>query len=271
MNLRPTTTALISSNTNAADPQQITLIANVGYTGPTAPTGTVTFTSGTTVIGTATLNSGGLATLTFEMQSATESITATYSGDANYAGSTSLVTVVTAGAVTQFSITVNPASMTMQSSKHEAGTVTLTSVNGFADNMDLGCLGLPFAATCTFSKTQGALTANGTLVVTLTVDTGNPLGAGGVAQNTHGGSSNIWMGFLPIGLLSCLVFFKSRRRSLPMLVLLLCALAGTLAATGCGGLQINSTPAGTYNFKVTASGTGTGATETQNVVLTVTK
>ena len=271
VNLRPTTTALISSNTNAADPQQITLIANVGYTGPTAPTGTVTFTSGTTVIGTATLNSGGLATLTFEMQSATESITATYSGDANYAGSTSLVTVVTAGAVTQFSITVNPASMTMQSSKHEAGTVTLTSVNGFADNMDLGCLGLPFAATCTFSKTQGALTANGTLVVTLTVDTGNPLGAGGVAQNTHGGSSNIWMGFLPIGLLSCLVFFKSRRRSLPMLVLLLCALAGTLAATGCGGLQINSTPAGTYNFKVTASGTGTGATETQNVVLTVTK
>jgi sugar lactone lactonase YvrE len=271
VNLRATNTSLTSTNTNPADPQQITLLANVGYTGPTAPTGTVTFTSGTTIIGTATLNTGGLATVTFEMQSATESITATYSGDTSYAGSTSLVIVVTAGAVTQFSIAVNPSSMTMQSSQHSVATVTLTSVNSFADTMDLGCLGLPFAATCTFSKTQGALAANGTLVVTLTVDTGDPLGAGALAQNTHSSSSNIWMGFLPIGLLSCLAFFKSRRRSLPMLVLLLCALAGTLAATGCSGLQINSTPAGTYNFKVTASGTGTGATQTQNVVLTVTK
>jgi hypothetical protein len=41
--------------------------------------------------------------------------------------------------------------------------------------------------------------------------------------------------------------------------------------TGCSGLQVNGTPAGSYTFKVTASGQGTGATESQVMDLTVTQ
>jgi hypothetical protein len=161
--------------------------------------------------------------------------------------------------------------MTMASGEHAVATVTLTSVQNFADTMQLGCLGLPVDATCTFSADQGALAANGTLTGKLTVDTGNPLGSGAVAKNEGARRSGLVLAFVPASLLLCLVFFKSRRRSIPMLILLFCAMAGTLGAIGCGGLTTNSTPAGTYNFKVTAYGTGTGATKTQDVTLIVTQ
>jgi hypothetical protein len=117
---------------------------------------------------------------------------------------------------------------------------------------------------------MGVLAADGTMVGKLTIDTGDPLGAGATAKNERSGGSGVLLAFLPAGLLACLIFFRSKRRSLPMLILLLGAIAGTLGATGCGGIKINSTPAGTYNFKVTAYGTGTGATETQDVTLIVT-
>jgi hypothetical protein len=41
--------------------------------------------------------------------------------------------------------------------------------------------------------------------------------------------------------------------------------------SGCSGLQSSSTPPGTYSFKVTASGVGSGATQSQVVTLTVTQ
>ena len=82
--LRPTTVAITSSDTSPTNPQQVTLISAVGWTGPVAPTGTVTFTSGTTVLGSSQVDSIGIATLTVFLQSPTESIVATYNGDTNY-------------------------------------------------------------------------------------------------------------------------------------------------------------------------------------------
>jgi len=55
------------------------------------------------------------------------------------------------------------------------------------------------------------------------------------------------------------------------MLMLLFALAMTLSATGCGTLQINGTAPGTYTFDVTASGQGTGFTESQTFTLTVTQ
>jgi hypothetical protein len=268
--LRPTTTAVSSTQTNPNDAQQVTLIGTVGWTGPVSPTGTITFTTGTTVIGTSPLNGSGQATINIELQSTGESVVATYNADTVYAGSASAITQITGGGVSQFSILVAPGSMTLQSSQHGVVTVTLTSVHNFTDTMQIGCLGLPVDATCTFSADMGVLAADGTMVGKLTIDTGDPLGAGATAKNERSGGSGVLLAFLPAGLLACLIFFRSKRRSLPMLILLLAAIAGTLGATGCGGIKINSTPAGTYNFKVTAYGTGTGATETQDVTLIVT-
>ena len=70
--------------------QPITLTASITATGAGAPTGTVNFLDGTTVLGTGTINSAGLVVLTTSNLSAgTHKLTAVYAGDANYGQSTS--------------------------------------------------------------------------------------------------------------------------------------------------------------------------------------
>jgi hypothetical protein len=177
--------------------------------------------------------------------------------------------VVSAGTAQQFTINLNPTSATIASTQRTVVTVTLTSLGSFADAMNLGCLGLPYAATCTFSKTNVQLNANGTVAAQLTIDTGNPLGAGSQA-NLHGlTKSNVLECLLPLGALLC--FGLRRRRKLLGLLAVLMVAALTLTASGCAGLQVNGTPAGTYHFTVGATGAGTGDSESQTFTLTVTQ
>ena len=267
---RPTTIAMTSSATDPNNSQQALLISTVGWSGSTAPTGTVTFTSGANVLGTSPVDAIGIATLTVILQSTTESIVATYSGDASYAGSSTLATSISGGVATQFTMQLAPASVTFPTAQHATIGISLTSLQGFSDKLQLGCLGLPFAATCTFSTPQASLAANGTATVQLVVDTGNPLGAGATATIQRRSSGGVLLCLLP-----CLlgIGFGARRRKFKMsgLLVLICMAAMTLATAGCSGLQMNGTPPGTYTFKVTASGVGTGATVSEIVTLTVTQ
>ena len=270
--LRPTTTALTATETNANNPLQVTLISVERWNGPVVPTGTVTFMNGGQIIGTSVVDNTGVATITIVLQAPTENITATYAGDTVYAGSTSPSVAVSGGQATQFTMALNPPALTLSSTQHGVTTLTLSSVQNFADTLALGCDGLPYAASCTFSTTQAKLTAGGLTTVTLTVDTGNPLGSGGEdASLAQKHSSGMMLAFLPIGLLAGYGLFRTRRRSLLGLLLVVCAVAATLGVTGCGGLQVNGTPPGTYTIKVTAVGQGTGVSQTENLTLTVTQ
>jgi sugar lactone lactonase YvrE len=268
--LRPTATALSSSPTDPANPLQITLISVVNWSGPIAPTGTMTFTAGSTILGSTQLDSIGVATLNVTLSSATEEIIATYSGDASYASSASLATTISGGTATQFTMQLNPSTITLQSKQHASTSITLTSLAGFSDTLQLGCLGLPNAATCTFSTPQVSLPANGTVTVQLIVDTGDPLGAGSTAALQKKPTSGILLCLLPC--LLCLGLGARRRkvRAGAWLMLLL-MISTTFLTTGCAGLSINGTPPGTYTFKVTASGQGSGSTISQTVALTVTQ
>jgi hypothetical protein len=270
--LRPTTTALTASSTDPTNPQQVTLIAVVRWTGPTTPTGNVTFASGGNTLGSVAVDATGVGTFTIDVPSGTESIVATYSGDTAYATSASAATAITGGPATQFTMQVNPSAMTVQSTQHVTVNISIASIKNFTDTMEFGCLGLPFAATCTFSKTQMVLQANGAQTLQLTIDTGNPLGAGAEASNTHS-SSGVLLAFLPGTLLIGFVLMR-KKRSLPMLtvLVLMLGMGAMLSATGCAsGLQQSSTPAGTYSFKVSATGAQTGASESQTMTLTVTQ
>jgi large repetitive protein len=272
--LRATTTALTATETDPADPLQVTLISVVRWNGTTIPTGTITFTSGSLTIGSAQIDATGVATLTIDLPAAsTQTVTAAYSGDAVYAASTSLATAITGGPATQFTLAVAPPSVSVPTGQHSTIALTLASVKGFTDTMQFGCLGLPYAATCTFSTPQATLTANGTLAVSVIIDTGDPLGAGPSAtlRGTPGPSagSKALLAFLPGSLLASLFFFRTRRRSLAGLLLLLGMISASAGITGCSGLQVNGTPAGTYTFKVSAVGVGTGATQSQTITLTV--
>lgn len=268
--LRPTTVAITSSNTDTTNPQQITLISAVGWSGPVPPTGTVTFAVGTLILGSSQIDAIGIATLTVILQAGTASVVARYSGDASYAGSNSLATSISGGIATQFTIVVNPTSLSFPTAQHASVNIGITSLKGFSDTLELGCLGLPFAATCTFTKPQVDLAANGSETVQLVIDTGNPLGAGATASLERSRSAGVLLCLLP-----CLlgIGFGASRRKIrrSTSLLLVCLFAITFSAVGCSGLHMGSTPPGSYTFKVTASGKGTGTTLSQPVTLTVTQ
>jgi sugar lactone lactonase YvrE len=268
--LRPTSVTLSGIPNSTTNTQSVLLIGVVHASGPTSASGTITFTQGTQVLGTVAIDQSGVGTLAVVLQTGTNSIVATYAGDTNYAGSASQQTVISGGSAAQFSMVLNPATMTLVSKQHSSGTLSLTSVAGYTDTMEFGCLGLPFAATCTFSSPTMVLPANGTINIQVTVDTGNPLGSGSVAGNKTV-PSNVLLCLLPAGLLLGFGLRRKNRRNLIGLTLMLFAIAVTISATGCGGLQTNGTPAGTYSFKVTASGQGTGVTQSQVMTLKVTQ
>jgi hypothetical protein len=268
--LRATTTALAASELDPLNPQQVTLIGIVGWTGSVPPTGSITFTNGSTVIGSSPVDTSGTATINITLDTnSTANVVATYNGDVSYASSASLTTLVTGGPATQFNLSLSPSSVTIQSKQHTVINVSVASINGFTDTLQFGCLGLPFAATCTFSNVQTNLASAGTSTVQLSIDTGDPLGAGAQANLKQSQNSNLLLCFLPGFALAGFALFR-RRASLQDLLLLIVAIAVTLSASGCAGLQVNGTPPGSYTFKVTASGQGTGAIESQVMTLTVT-
>lgn len=98
--LSPSTIALAVSPGSAMQGLPVELAATVSAgAGGTAPTGTVSFAAGATALGTASLDSTQAAHFTSTLLPVgSDSITATYNGDANYSGSTSAAeTVAIAG------------------------------------------------------------------------------------------------------------------------------------------------------------------------------
>ncbi len=94
--LATTATTLTASPTSAAVGTAITLDAAVTASGGGEPSGTVSFNSGSTLLGSGTLDSSGKASLTLSTLAAgTYAITASYAGDAANAASTSAAVTVT--------------------------------------------------------------------------------------------------------------------------------------------------------------------------------
>jgi hypothetical protein len=110
-----TMTALSSSPNPSTFGQSVSLVATVTpASGTITPTGSVTFRDGTTVLGTAALNSSGVATLgTSSLGVGTHTITAQYGGDSTDSVSSSNAvsqTVNKAGSTTKLTSNRNPAS-----------------------------------------------------------------------------------------------------------------------------------------------------------------
>ncbi len=119
----PTTTTLALTPAAPAVGASVVLTATVASTttNTTALAGTVTFFSGTTVLGTGTISSG-VATYTTTVSSASQVFTAMYGGNATYAASTSAAVGVTS------TLTPTTTTLTTSSTQSQAGAgVTLTA------------------------------------------------------------------------------------------------------------------------------------------------
>ncbi|MBB5342420.1 Ig-like domain repeat protein [Tunturibacter empetritectus] len=263
---------LTISSSPVIENQPFTLVATLQGDAAVPPSGTVVFSSGGKTLGSATLNASGIATLTTSLGLGTYTPIATYQGDSQYLGSVSSAVSLTVIQATNFTITLNPPTMQLKTTQHNTIQLTLTSIQNFTDVLSLGCVGLPRAATCTFTSDQVSLDANGHQTISLTIDTGSPLTAGSVAKVDEPSGSRIALCFLPGGLILGLSLLRSRRAGkLLSGVLLALLFTGAMAITGCGGLDVHGTPAGTYVFNVTAIGAKTAVTQSAPMTLTVTQ
>ncbi len=268
--LRATSTTVTGTATDPSNPQQMTLIAVVRGGGSVPPSGTVNFTAGNITLGAAVVDSTGVASITVIFNTPTQQIVATYPGDLSYAASQSATTPITAGQPAQFTVTVGAPTITLVSHQHASVSVTVASVKGFTDTIALGCLGLPYAATCTFDNSQLKLAADGTVTANLVIDTGDPLGAGSGTSASLRGVGGVFSCLLPAALLLAGLSRRGRRPRLTRLFICLWCISA-IGLTGCSGLQMSGTPPGTYTIRVIGTGRGSNTTEAQTVTLVVTQ
>lgn len=180
-------TAITSVSPNPAVPGSPVMISVsvTGVLGAALPTGNVTVKASSGEMCVALVSAGGCS-ITFST-TGTRTVSATYSGDANYLGSSSSTSVqVTVG---DFSISATPSSQTISSGHQASYTITVTPIGGLTGSVTLSCSGAPANSTCSISPSvdnlQGkplqsvvALMANknvnhGTFTLTFTATYGN--------------------------------------------------------------------------------------------------
>jgi hypothetical protein len=270
-----TATALGVTVAGGNTPEVVLVATVVGATGP-APTGTVTFMAGNVTLGTATLNSSGVAILSPNLPAGSENVVAVYSGDPLHSVSQSQPVSVS-NVPLDFTVTVTPASLTLATSQSTVLNVALTSYSGFTDTIGLGCASLPAAVNCHFSTLSEPLVANGTQTVQLTIDTNNPLGGGAPTTSSAqrpGASKALLAGLtLPLSLFFGCLFWRLRKRHRAVFTSLAVVLFGlaSMALTACSGFTQVSAAPGTYVIQVTGTGTNSDIEHYQNVTITITK
>ncbi len=160
-------TTLQSSAPNATKGTAVTFTATVHGANlrgvPPIPTGTVTFFDSSTQLGApVVLNASGVAAFTTSTLAAgTDSITAQYSGDANYVSSVSAVLDEMVGQPS-YTIKASPTSQTVSPGSAAAYSITVTPSGGYSGTVTLSCPAtLPtgshlLVAECDRSSVQGS-------------------------------------------------------------------------------------------------------------------
>lgn len=163
-----TTASLTSSPNPSTFGQGVSLVTTViPSSGTTAPTGTVTFSEGATVLGTGSLDSHGLATfVTSSLAVGTHTISARYAGDSTYSGSSSNTvsqTVTKATTTTTVTSNRNPANGGQPITF--TATVSPSAATGTVEFFD-GAVSLGTAALTNGTATLTANLSSGTHSIT---------------------------------------------------------------------------------------------------------
>jgi hypothetical protein len=263
-------TVLSVSANSAGENQQLTLTATV--TGVN-PTGTVSFVSGGTTLGSGTVVNG-VATVSASFAAAgTYAVTANYAGDSeNLPSISSPVTIVIAAP--DFTVTASPTSGSISPGQSTTFTFKVSPVAGYAGTVKFSCGTLPSLAVCSFSPAIVTPSGGSPISSTLTVTT-----AAATARLDPSQPFGPWApasGLAVAGVMGFAFAPGKRRRSNRQLLalcwgLLLASLS--LSIMGCGGgnnIPSNpGTPAGTYTISVSASGNAGAPQHAVSITLTV--
>jgi hypothetical protein len=276
-------TALLSSVNPAGAGQSVTFTATITSTsgGATAaPTGTVTFSDGSTILGTNSVTSRIATFSSSSLALGNHSITAAYSGDPNFAASSSVLTQ--AVVAPDFALGAAPATMTVNAGSSAPYVISVTPSYGYNGTVAFTCPStLPTKVTCSFSPTSVSPSNGAYATTTLSLATTAATASLALPGRPGSRSASPMIlaslgGFGVFGLILAGVGSKRNRRHMAVLGIVLLVMMFTFI--GCGGSSSNSgtnssvpgTPAGTYTVTVTAAGNGASApTHTLNVTLVV--
>jgi subtilase family serine protease len=280
-----TSTALTSSASTIWAGSSVTFTATItpsaGAT--SSPTGTVTFYNGSQVaaniLGAATLNSAGAASLTTTRATVgSDSISAVYAGDANYHGSASQPFSETVNAVT-FAISATPAAQTISGSGAATITVTVTPQGPYTSPITFSAVMSP-TSTAQVSFSPAQVTPNsGPATTTLTIQSAT-VTKSQRADNSDASLSKLGTGFLCLPFsFAGLLFVGGRNQpgrrimngklARPMLQALFFA-SIALTMFGCGGAsQSSSSKTQTYQVTISAVGAANGNIGAMTVTTTV--
>jgi hypothetical protein len=256
-------TAVAAASTIANTQTDAVSITVAGQSGQSAPTGTVTLSSGNFSAQQAL--SGAAASITIpagKLSSGANTITVTYSGDAVYTGSNSTLTITVA------SLTLSaPAPTPVSPGGNATTTISLSAGSSYSGTLNLSCAlatspaNAQSAPTCSLNPSSVSITAGGSAMATMTVKTTAAINAALAAQSSlrllgMGGGGTILAGLLWLGI-------PARRRRWFALAVLAYLFGAAGILTGCGGGGSSgtgptppgtpATTAGTYTFTVTGT------------------
>ncbi|MDE1161903.1 MAG: Ig-like domain repeat protein [Acidobacteriaceae bacterium] len=252
------TNVLVSASpTSAVQFQSVIFTAKVSTSSSAVPTGTVTFLNGATTLSTATLTAQGIATFTSAtLDVGTYSIVAQYSGDGNFAASTSTpaLTFVVGADPQGFTLAAASSVVSVAQGGAVQTTVALTPTNTLNGVVTMSCSGLPANSYCTFQPQTMSFTPATDQATSVTVTLWTNVSPGTVptqASNVRF-AGGVWYA-LAAPLLT--LAFRRRRRICSQAFLMLSA-AALLSFAGCStNTPISAvTPAGTSSVVIKGSG-----------------
>ena len=274
----PATTSTLTISPNPTPTGQSATMTVAVTSSSGTPTGTVSFLNNGTAIGSATLNSSGVATFTPSSLPAagTYAITVQYAGTSAFSPSTSNAIqwqVETSGVT----LSLNTSNLKVPNGVSTSNTVTLTLTpfGGYSGTLQMGCPSAPAGTTCTFTPQSVSVSQNGGPTnVNVTVKTSpvasleprnlRPFEAGKALVFS---ASFLW---IP-GLLTAAFVGLRRKQLMPrsgrvLLLLVLACMFGALTGCGSGAADPSATPT-TMPLQLVVSGSGIA---NQSITLTIT-
>ena len=216
-----------------------------------APVGVASKIAGEPFSPTAGAFATGTASITASLPAGNDNVTVQYSGDNNYAGSTSAPGTIS---VTDFSMAGNPSTINI-SAPGQSGTTTLslTPLNGFTGwvNLSCGIVGAAPGLSCAVSTSGVELTGSSPMTATLTVSTVAPAGAAltsrprRILPQLRMTTSRRWMLAVLLALAIMMILSAPRRRRAALLIATALLVGIWVACGGGGGGGGGSTPPAT--------------------------
>jgi hypothetical protein len=239
---------LASSATGpVADGSSVVLTATVVPGTAGIATGNVTFLNGQTNLATVALSQGVAKLTTSALPSGNNSITASYGGDTNFTGSTSIAETVSVNAP-DFTLSSSTSAITLAAGRSGAATITVTSL-GYSGAVNLSCGTVPIYISCVFAPSS-SVNVSGTTVTQVQVT----IQVAATLSKLNGNGSLVFAVVLPVGMLGVLPMLgRNRNRRFRSLILLVIAF---VVAGGMVGCAAQLPPAGTQTITLISTGSG---------------